>query len=117
MLLLPQPDFPHNPARHLPLFLQKLLPNAKLEIRRATKPTPIPIPSEENKINAHTNAGMFLKNVANPLTTFANFGNGDTFSLPNKATKKARIAAIVVEDIASAKVTTTLEKIPANLPS
>ena len=39
-------------------------------------------------------------------------GKGETFSLPNRATKKAKMAATVVADMASARVTSTLEKIP-----
>ena len=68
--------------------------------------------SEENRMNAHTRAGMFRRNVAKPRTTLAKRGKGETFSLPNRATKKARIAATVVADMARARVTSTLEKMP-----
>lgn len=81
-------------------------------IHRATNPTPVPIPKEEKRIKAHTKAGMLRRNVAKPRTTLAKRGKGETFSLPNRATKKARIAATVVADIARARVTSTLEKIP-----
>ena len=86
--------------------------NAKLVIQSATNPTPVPIPNDENRINAQTSAGIFRRNVANPLTYFAALGNGDTFSLPNKETKNANMAAIVVEDIARANVTSTLANTP-----
>ena len=63
-------------------------------------------------MKAHTRAGIFRRNVAKPRTTFANRGKGDTFSLPNRETKKARMAATVVEDMAKASVTTTLSSTP-----
>lgn len=88
---------------------------AKLVMQRATNPTPVPIPRDENSMNAHTRAGIFLKNVAKPLTIFANLGKGDTFSLPKSDTKNASIAAMVVADIASARVTSTLESTPGIL--
>ena len=74
-------------------------------MKSAAKPTPVPIPREEKRINAQTSAGIFLRNVAKPLTTFASFGNGETFSLPKSAVKNAKTAAIVVEERASASVT------------
>ena len=45
-------------------------------------------------------------------TTLAKRGKGETFSLPNRATKNARMAATVVADMARARVTSTLEKMP-----
>ena len=42
-------------------------------------------------MKAHTRAGMFRRKVANPRTNLAALGKGETFSLPNRATKKARI--------------------------
>ena len=58
-----------------------------------------------------------LKESAKIDEIFAIPGNGETFSLPNNATKNAAIAAIVVDDIASANVTTTLESTPGILPA
>ena len=52
------------------------------------------------------------RKVANPRTSLAALGKGETFSLPNRATKNARTAAMVVEDIARARVTSMLENIP-----
>ena len=78
----------------------------------ATNPTPVPMPKDENRMNAQTSAGMLRKKVANPRTTLANRGKGETFSLPNSETKKARMAATVVEERASASVTTTLSSTP-----
>ena len=45
--------------------------------------------------------------MAKPRTTLAKRGKGETFSLPNRATKNARMAATVVADMARARVTTT----------
>ena len=59
--------------------------NAKLVMHSATKPTPVPMPREENRMNAQTSAGMLRRNVAKPRTNFAAFGKGETFSLPNRA--------------------------------
>ena len=70
----------------------------------------MPIPNDENNINAHTRAGIFLKNVANPLTTLANLGKGEICSLPKSDTIKANIPATVVDDIAIATVVITLKK-------
>ena len=88
---------------------------AKLVIHKAIRPTPVPIPNEENKINAHTKAGIFRKNVANPLTYFAALGKGEIFSLPKREMKNASTAAMEVAETASAMVTTTLDKIPGIL--
>ena len=81
---------------------------AKLVMHKAIKPTPVPIPKDENRIKAHTKVGMFLKKVAKPRTNLAVLGKGEIFSLPNKAVTKARIAAIVVDAIARANVTNIL---------
>ena len=70
------------------------------------------MPREENRIKAHTKAGILRRKVAKPRTTLAKRGKGETFSLPNRATKKARMAATVVADMARARVTSTLEKMP-----
>ena len=74
----------------------------------ATKPTPVPMPKDENRMNAHTRAGIFRRKVANPRTNFASLGAGDTLSLANRDTKKARTAAAVVAEMAMATVTNTL---------
>ena len=84
---------------------------AKLVIKSAAKPTPVPMPSEENSINAHTSAGILRKKVAKPRTNLAHLGNGDTSSLAKSAVKNASIPAIVVEEIAMAMVTPTLSRI------
>ena len=81
-------------------------------MHRAAKPTPVPIPREENRMKAHTKAGMLRRKVANPRTNLAARGKGETFSLPKRAVKNARIAAMVVEDMARASVTRMLENIP-----
>ena len=70
------------------------------------------MPREENRMNAQTRAGMFRRKVAKPRTTFANLGKGEIFSLPNSETRNAKTAAMAVEDMARAKVTTTLERMP-----
>ena len=84
---------------------------AKLVIHSATKPTPVPIPREENRINAHTSAGILRIKVATARTALAARGKGDTLSLANSETKKARIPATVVEEIAIAMVVSTLLRI------
>ena len=76
------------------------------------KPDAGAMPKDENRMNAQTSAGMLRKKVANPRTTLANRGKGETFSLPNSETKKARMAATVCGGEASASVTTTLSSTP-----
>ena len=85
---------------------------AKLVMHRATNPTPVPMPREEKRMKAHTRAGMLRRKVAKPRTALAALGKGETFSLPKRETKNARTAATVVEDMARARVTRMLEKIP-----
>ena len=63
-------------------------------------------------MKAHTKAGILRRKVAKPRTTLAKRGKGETFSLPNRATKKARMAATVVADMDRARVTSTLERMP-----
>ena len=75
------------------------------------KPTLVPMPNEEKRMNAQTSAGILRRKVAMPRIYLAKRGRGEIFSLANSDMKKASIAAIVVEDIASASVINILERI------
>ena len=117
-----EPRAAKNPRRQLPgfqaidgnifhCFRKRPYHKAKLVIKSAAKPTPVPMPSEENSINAQTSAGILRRKVAKPRTNLAHLGNGDTSSLAKSAVKNASIPAIVVEEIAMAMVTATLSRI------